>query len=191
MMETGSDCGFDATSAARYLVGRLTEAEAEAFEAHYFGCERCWAEVRTAQELRAALRPGGATRAAARRPWMPFAAAAALLVAVGAWMLVRPSGGERAFRAGQGDELTLTLSATPDGSVSVSWSDAAGARAYRVRVVTAEGALLTESETAAPPALLDRERLPREATLYVTVQALGPDREVLASSAPVKLSASH
>lgn len=43
-----------------YLEGALSEAEAEAFEAHYFGCDRCWAAVERAVELRAAFTQGGA-----------------------------------------------------------------------------------------------------------------------------------
>jgi anti-sigma factor RsiW len=185
MMGTGSDCGFDESWAGRYLAGRLAEAEAEAFEAHYFVCDRCWAEVRAAQELRAAL--ASAPGRPARRRWMPLAAAAALLAGLGTWMLVRPTGSERAFRAGRGAGLAVGLSVAPEGRLSVSWSVIPGTRAYRVRVATAEGALLTESEAAVPPALLDRQRLPPAGTLYVTVEALGPDREVLASSPPVKL----
>jgi len=184
-MEPQAECGFDESTAARYLAGRLTDDEAEAFEAHYFGCDRCWAEVRTARELRAALAPGAAVGAPSRRPWVPLAAAAALLAALGTWMLVRPTGGERVFRAGGGDELEVTLSPR-EGDVGVSWSPAPGARAYRVRVVTADGALVTEQERAAPPVTLGKEHLPATA-LFVTVQALGPDREVLASSAPLKL----
>jgi hypothetical protein len=42
----------------RYLAGSLSEAEAEAFEAHYFSCDRCWTAVERAMELRAAYMPG-------------------------------------------------------------------------------------------------------------------------------------
>jgi len=183
-MDSSVECGQDETVAARYLAGRLTEAEAEAFEAHYFGCGRCWGEVRTAQEVRAALRPGKEARSAFRRTWMPLAAAAALVAALGTWMLVRTPTGEteRVFRAGRGAELELTLSLEPAG-VRVSWPAAAGVSAYRVRVVTAEGTLVTEREVSGPPVLLEKERLPAT-RLYVSVQALGPDRQVLAASAP-------
>ena len=42
-----------------YLGGRLSEQEAEAFERHYFGCERCWGEVKAGEEIRAALKRAG------------------------------------------------------------------------------------------------------------------------------------
>ncbi|MFW6202615.1 MAG: zf-HC2 domain-containing protein, partial [Gemmatimonadota bacterium] len=38
-----------------YVAGRLSEAEAEAFEAHYFECDACWGRVRGALELYAAF----------------------------------------------------------------------------------------------------------------------------------------
>jgi len=184
MMDTPAACGFDETVAARYLAGRLADAEAEAFEAHYFGCERCWAEVRAAQELRAALVPKASP--ASRRPWVPLAAAAALLGALGTWMLVRPGAeGDRVYRAGRSSELDLSVSVGEAG-VGISWPATPGARLYRVRVVTAEGALVTEREVAASPALLEKERLPAT-LLYVSVQALGQDGQVLAASSPRKL----
>lgn len=38
-----------------YLAGRLVEADVHAFEVHYFECDACWAELRMAVDLRAAL----------------------------------------------------------------------------------------------------------------------------------------
>lgn len=40
---------------SRYVGRKLSPEEAEAFEEHYFGCDRCWAEVQAATEVRAAL----------------------------------------------------------------------------------------------------------------------------------------
>ncbi len=47
------DCGRFAMddAAERYLLGRLTEAEVEEFESHYFQCDECFATV---EALRAA-----------------------------------------------------------------------------------------------------------------------------------------
>lgn len=39
----------------RYIQGALTDEEAEAFEEHYFGCDRCWTALQHAVELRAAF----------------------------------------------------------------------------------------------------------------------------------------
>ena len=38
-----------------YLTGQLSASDAEAFEAHYLGCARCWGDVRQGEEIRAAL----------------------------------------------------------------------------------------------------------------------------------------
>ena len=40
----------------RYLAGKLSEAEAEAFEAHYLTCSRCQRELRVAVAVRDGLR---------------------------------------------------------------------------------------------------------------------------------------
>ena len=40
---------------ALYLAGKLSESEAEGFEAHYLGCETCASTLRLAGEIRAAL----------------------------------------------------------------------------------------------------------------------------------------
>lgn len=42
--------------AAAYVSGRLDEDAADAFEAHYFECDACWARVQRALEVRAAFR---------------------------------------------------------------------------------------------------------------------------------------
>jgi CHAT domain-containing protein len=76
-----------------YLAGRLSEDEAEAFEKHYFGCEKCWAEVRAGNEIRAALKghAGGAT--VRRGPWTNWKllaiAAAVGVVVFGGLLFVR------------------------------------------------------------------------------------------------------
>jgi hypothetical protein len=40
---------------ARYIQGALSDEEAEAVEAHYFGCDRCWNSLQQSLELHAAL----------------------------------------------------------------------------------------------------------------------------------------
>jgi CHAT domain-containing protein/tetratricopeptide (TPR) repeat protein len=96
---------------SRYVGRKLSPEEGEAFEEHYFGCDRCWEEVQAATEVRAALTAKEPTDAAAlevqaraiRRPWRNLAflaaAAAVAIVAFGAGLLVsrshRTSGLER------------------------------------------------------------------------------------------------
>jgi hypothetical protein len=185
MRETPVECDFEESTAARYVAGRMAEAEALAFEAHWFDCDRCWREVRAAQELRSALVPPTVARAARPRPWLPLAAAAALVLALGGLGLLRRTGDGKVFRAPKGGELALTAS-VGEAAVGVSWSPVPRARGYRARLVTADGALLAARELQAPPLSLDRAGLP-EGTLYLTVQALGADGQLLASSAPLEL----
>lgn len=55
----------DADLDARYVAGTLAPAEAEAFEEHYFGCERCWALVQQEMALRAVAKDGAASSTSA------------------------------------------------------------------------------------------------------------------------------
>jgi hypothetical protein len=81
----------------RYFLGELTNDEAEAFEAHYFDCGKCAAYVveelaliRSGQEV-AKEAPANVVPIASRRrwQWLPAAAAAMLVVAVGVPTLMR------------------------------------------------------------------------------------------------------
>jgi hypothetical protein len=76
-----------------YVAETLTADEAEAFEAHYFGCDECWREVQLGVEIRAAVPansavtegPVTATRPARQLQWRWFAAAASVVLAVAVW----------------------------------------------------------------------------------------------------------
>jgi hypothetical protein len=88
----------------RYVRRELNEADSEAFEAHFFECDACFAEVRDAERLRQAFVPaaGGhlspdapaAVPLTARSPskstwtWMPMAASVVLLAGVG-WLTLK------------------------------------------------------------------------------------------------------
>jgi hypothetical protein len=87
----------------RYLLGELTAAEADAFEEHYFDCVDCADELRIGTRFMNGGR-GIAREAAApsevapvvrfeprprRTAWLPAAVAAALVLAVGAPILMR------------------------------------------------------------------------------------------------------
>jgi hypothetical protein len=89
------DCGGveAADTELRYLTGALTEDEAEAFEAHFMGCERCWTALHRAIELSAAL-PDATAETSTRglRPvwrWGAAGAAATLCIVLGTTWGVR------------------------------------------------------------------------------------------------------
>src|SRR5258705_5637902 len=77
--------------AEAYVTGRLIGGARDAFEAHFFECDRCFAMVRMLQALQAEL--GVASPAAEVRParsrrlpqWMLSAAAVAITAGLGVW----------------------------------------------------------------------------------------------------------
>jgi hypothetical protein len=80
-----------------YLLNRLEGTEKDAFEEHYFNCERCFRRLRERDRLIRAVKARGPAlletrpaRAAVRRPSWAWAAAAAGVVLVAATALVLP-----------------------------------------------------------------------------------------------------
>lgn len=137
----------DRDLAAAYLAGRLSEDDAAAYEAHYFGCEPCWAALRRATELRAAF--AVPVRAGWRpAPWAVRLAATITLL-VGGWLVVdrfRTPAPTLTMR-GSADSLAI-LPSSRVGIFAASWRPVPGAASYRVRLFTADGGLLLERETA-------------------------------------------
>jgi anti-sigma factor RsiW len=188
---------------SRYLAGTLSEEEAEGFEAHFFGCERCWGLVQQGLEVQAAhesaapeeIRPssplvgttripgGGAFRA---RPWWGLAAAAALVLAVvGIRRLVPGSdttGPGDVLRGGV-ERLVVTPGVTPT-SATATWPRVPDADVYRVRLYATDGTLIAEREVADTVITLARDSLPLhpERSAFWEVQALDRLRNPIARS---------
>ena len=156
MSENNCPYGDDSLVVADYLAGRLSAANTEDFEAHSFGCERCFTELQRAAELRAANQGRIASdahenRPVARSPWVSWpslAVAATVVLAIGLWyatpivddakMPLEPvyRDGEDSTASGQG----LRLAVERRGNiVSMSWTEVAGADQYRLRVFTESG----------------------------------------------------
>jgi hypothetical protein len=140
----------------RYLAGSLDEALAEAFEAHYFGCDRCWQLVHGGVAVRSAGRPRVAEPAPAvrRRPpwlWPAMAIAAGLGIwAVGAVTRGSVRSGPAPLDStvrGSDAVFALTVRKAPD-SIVVSWPRHPAAASYRLRVYTDDGDLLGERRAA-------------------------------------------
>jgi len=173
--------------AAAYLAGRLLPDDAAAYEAHYFGCERCWAALRRATELRAAFAtaaPATVVPIASRRFRPALAAAAVLAVALSGWLVLgqlrtTPPGGTT---RGAADSLPLSAS-VETAELLVSWRPFAGADSYRVRLFAFDGALLYELETADTVASVPRDSVREEPIqLFWQVQALDALRQPVARS---------
>lgn len=187
-------------SLARYLGGRLSEADAKAFEAHYFGCERCWAEVNAAAEIREAKgfdvfsTPPTVTRGARRDVWTLLAAAAAVAVMVlGLRQLSEISEVSRpgtVLRGSHLEPLSLTIRPGSSGEFVLQWSARPEAQVYVVEIFGPDGATVWEKETSETTATVEAGALPTSRpgiSLYATVEALDGTRQPVARSQRIRL----
>ena len=147
---------------ARYLAGALSEEEAEAFEEHYFGCDRCWSAVQLGLDVRAANRAGAEPNAdvgpltvargagdrpsLTRRRWWPLALAASVAVlTVGLWQW-----GDRSTVAPTGDGLrgpadSIHAVASVRGRTLVlAWQGTPSADRYGVRLQKSDATVVVE-----------------------------------------------
>ena len=174
-----------------YLAGKLPDKDAEAFEAHYFICERCAEAVEMGAKLRMALEnvPVHAAPASARaaRTWLPLAAAAAIaLVAAGIWTARRPAelADRTVLRGGLTRDFAVRVETRPNGSTEASWLAPPGATAYVVRVVRPDGFEIWKTETREPHAAIPLSELTSAGPvekLLVEVEALDARGRVISS----------
>jgi len=166
-----------------YLAGRLTAEEAEAYEAHYFGCERCWHTLETALAFRSVR--GGRRRARFGVRALATAATAVIAVGAGWWFTRSPSPPADALRGG-GEAPAVQVHQTPAG-LAVSWASHAGADRYRVRVFSADGGLLWQRLTEDTTIVL---ALPAGAG-FLDLTVLDALRGVLSESGLVPVAPPH
>lgn len=173
----------------RYLTGKLSDQEADAFEYHLATCERCWALVEQGANVGAARLPAAPAACAVRtvprpyRRWAVMALAACLaVVAVGLWQLDPRTPADEL----RGDTDTLLVRLAPvTSALRVTWSPVAEASRYRVRLHRPDGGLLLERETGDTSFAFPGDSLhldSREADLFWRVEALSPTGAVLARS---------
>ena len=143
--------------AVLYLAGKLPEDEAQAFEAHYFGCEDCREDVQRGSELRAAFgKPAvvpAARSARPRRAWLPLAAAAVIaFVALGVWQLTRrtPVESTTPVVRGVGEVLDLEVESGRQRGIDVRWPPHPNAATYEIEVLGSNGASVWKTETPEP-----------------------------------------
>lgn len=197
-MKRRFDCpsGGEADTALLYLAGRLSEADAAAFEEHYFSCPECREDVARGGELRAMLgRPPVVAAAPARRltpSWLALAAAAAIaVIGLGVFQLSRqkPEPPASGLRAGH-EALDVRVAAGPRGGFELTWSAPSNAASYRIEVFGADGATLWTSESREPRSGLDPEVLPKTGigpAPMVRVEAFDAMGQLVAKSEPVPL----
>lgn len=161
-----------------YVMGRLTEAEADQFVDHYLTCEECLRRLELAERFRQGMRDVAAEELApvgvaalfaaiARRRWLAGAAALALAaVAALSWQLIR-LGGEL-------DEAHKLRSA--DSQQAAAAEKETGALRQRLAAEERARSQLAEE--------LSRERQPRAGAAWVV--ALVPVRSGPAAGEPVQ-----
>jgi hypothetical protein len=181
----------------RYLAGKLSEAETEAFETHYLTCTRCRTELRLGAGIRellpevreAPLAPGirgekktGHWFRRNARVGAVAAAVAAVLVGV---ILVKPAGREPLpHREGVPETVAAPGAEAPRGEVAAvrqfRWAAVPGADLYRVTLYDAAGDVLWQAETSAsslaPPDTVGF--VPAELYLWQVDARVGWDRWV-------------
>jgi anti-sigma factor RsiW len=159
----------------KYLAGRLSDAEAEAFEERLFTDDALAGEVERALEIRAATAPARAATATARprrRAWLALAAAAGIaVVAAGIAWLPRPPP-EPVFR---GSEQRMGLRVEMDtDALRARWAPVAGAAGYEIQVFAKDGRVLYDVETKETAATLELETPVQapDAPAFVEITAL-------------------
>jgi len=188
-----------------YLARRLSEAQAEEFEAHYFACDACFEQVELAASLYGALRdtaqPQPATRFSPARPrprvwaWYAAAAAIACVTLSGVWLLRTPGNAAGESPVMRGDRDGFEVTATRSGSdLVLEWPAVPGAEHYDVRISSVEGETLWEQRTAGMRSSVALDELPpggdaRE--LYARVEALDGLLQPLARSKVVAVLAAE
>jgi hypothetical protein len=189
---------------ARYLAGALSEEEAEAFEEHYFGCDRCWSTVQLGRDVRAANGAAAETKdqppaltveraagagptAFTRRRWWPLLLAASVAVlAIGVWQWGdrAPVGPMRDVLRGPADSIHAVAS-TRGRTLVLSWQRTASADRYGVRLQKSDANVIVERVVGDTSFAIPRDSLggvtDRE-RVYWEVRALDSLRRTIARS---------
>ncbi len=187
----------------RYLAGQLPPDEADSFEQHFFGCERCWMLVERGLALRAtaaaeqrvpnvrSVAPGKQSPAVMHRErwWAGLAAASAVLISAAVWYsrsTVAPNGARDGLDAVRGSDATVAALASVRGdSIFARWHRVSTAADYRVRISAADGSALIEREVTDSAVTIPRSalRAATAGTLYLSVVARDALRRPVAQSA--------
>src|SRR5262245_33586234 len=126
----------------RYLLGEMDDAQRDAFEAHFFSCAECAADVREGAVMRDGVHAGLTRSAASTRGWrpaivIPWAAAATLAIAAGYQSFRTPTAGSLA--AGSAAAGALATGPLPLAPITLR----ASTRGQEARVVPGPGGIVT------------------------------------------------
>jgi len=178
--------------ATSYLSGRLSESEAEAFEQHYLGCERCRNDVKTLSELRAALGRPAVVPIESRPAGVPTlrllaAAAVVAIAALGVWQLTHRSRNlERnpVLRGSATEALPLRMERLPEGRLTLTWETHPEAKEYSVEFLRSDGVSVWKQKLSETSVTLEGAKLspPPGVSLLARVDALNTTGQVVATS---------
>lgn len=183
--------GGESFIVADYLAGRLSGAEASAFEEHSFNCDRCFEELQRAAEVRAADTGEPAAAAVHPRPgtttWLPLALAATVLLAAGLW-LAQPlfETPDPVYRDAGDGTGTLTVDVLHDDDrVILNWAPVGGVDRYEIRVFSDAGDPVFEQqsrETSIDLPVTSWQASSRAGQFYVQVIALDELQQTIVKS---------
>jgi anti-sigma factor RsiW len=163
-----------------YVAGRLTAEDAEAYEAHYFGCDRCWRALETALAVRSAH--GARRRALSGVRALAVAATAVIAVAVGWWATRAPAPPIDTLRGGV-EAPVVRIDVVPAG-LALAWAPTTGADRYRIRVFSSDGGLLLEHLTTDTTVVL----APPPGAAFLDLTVLDALRDVVSASGLVPIA---
>jgi hypothetical protein len=175
-----------------YLMGKLSKMESEAFEDHYFNCPACFQKTYARNELVDVIKYKGASIFApeeearrpvvetpkvsvwdriaaflAPRPWVPVAAAAAVLLVVIFGVVPRSNPSSPVFTAvedmtvrGTSIETIAPAGAQTQAPAFLSWKGIAGAAEYGVSLL--KGSELVWTATSAEARIVLPESVAKE-----------------------------
>ena len=178
-----------------YLAGKLTESEAERFEAHYLGCASCAAALREAGEIRAALgKPVLVPRVEVSRgsyrevATLLAAAATVAMLFFGLRQLAERQAtvsDSVVYRSASTDRVALTITKESSGRLVLAWTSHPDAQTYRLEIVRSDGVPVLETETPGREmvvAIDDLPPRPADVQLLARIEALDGLHEVVARS---------
>lgn len=110
--------------AERYLLGQLSLAEQEAYERHYFECDRCFGELQTLQAIQQVLRSAppalpAPRKAITRVPWWGWVTGGAVAASLVGVVLLQFRAHER-LAGNPGAPAVATSRASPDTAATTS-----------------------------------------------------------------------
>ncbi len=177
----------------RYVARQLSDAEAAAFELHFFGCDRCWNLVKGGAGVRAAVAPSAAApgRAPSRAWWKPLALAAGLgLIAFGASRLIGPGTWADPDAIRGAEDSISVVTQLGSGQWRAAWPAVPGAASYRVRVFSEAGSLLLTRDLADTAVNFPADSLAtlgQGGALYLELQGFDALRRLVARSPLIPL----